>query len=114
MPEWVELIVSILSGLVVIIPLVVKLVEYVGKATKERNWTSLLKLITDYMQEAEKKFTTGIERKDYVILAIKASADTLNYEIDMDVVGKLIDDLCSMSKVVNAPKLEDPTEGVSE
>lgn len=111
MPEWVELIVSILSGLVVVIPLVVKLIEYVGKATKEKNWTALLKLVTDYMQEAEKKFSTGAERKDYVILAIKASADTLNYEIDIELVSKLIDDLCSMSKNVNAPTQKEGMQG---
>ena len=37
-------------------------------------------------------------------MAVKASADTVNYDIDMDVVSKMIDDLCAMSKVVNAPK----------
>ena len=114
MPEWVDLIVSILSGLVVMIPLVVKLIEYVGKATKEKNWPALLELITNYMEDAEQKFATGAERKDYVVLAIKASADTLNYEIDLELVSKLIDDLCAMSKKVNAPKLEESTEEVSE
>lgn len=103
MPEWVEIIVNILSGLAVTIPLVVKLVEYVQQSIKEKNWMKLLELVTGFMQEAEKKFATGAEKKDYVMLAIKASADTVNYDIDMDVVSKLIDDLCSMSRVVNAP-----------
>ena len=34
---------------------------------------------------------------------IKASADTINYDIDMDAISDLIDSLCNMSKVVNAP-----------
>ena len=112
MPELIDAIVKILSGLVVIIPLVVKLVEYVNKAVREKNWQVLLKLVTDFMKEAEGKFTTGVERKDYVMLAIKASASAINYEIDMEVVSKLIDDLCAMSKVVNGPDAEVVTEGI--
>ena len=104
MENWVNLIVSVLSGLVVIIPLIYKLIEFVQKATREKNWADLLRLVTNLMTEAEAKFATGAERKDYVLLAVKASADTVNYDIDMDVVSKMIDDLCEMSKVVNAPK----------
>lgn len=35
---------------------------------------------------------------------IKASANEVNYDIDMEAVSKLIDDLCSMPKKVNAPE----------
>ena len=55
------------------------------------------------MKEAEKKFDTGAEKKEYVMSMIKASADTINYDIDMDAISDLIDSLCSMSKVINAP-----------
>ena len=55
------------------------------------------------MKEAEKKFDTGVEKKEYVMSMIKASADTINYDIDMDAISDLIDSLCSMSKVINAP-----------
>jgi len=34
---------------------------------------------------------------------VKASSETVNYDIDMEVISKLIDDLCRMSKTVNAP-----------
>lgn len=108
--DWVNVIVSILSGLAVAIPLVVELVKWIQKAIQEKNWQALLELITSLMKEAESKFADGAERKDYVMLAIKASADTINYKIDMDVVSKLIDDLCAMSKVVNAPKEEEVKE----
>ena len=107
MPEWVDFVVSILSGLAVAIPLVVKLVQYVQLVVKEKNWQKLLELITHFMQEAEQKFSTGAEKKDYVMLAIKASASAVNYDIDLEVVSKLIDDLTSMSKIVNAPKAEE-------
>lgn len=97
----VNIIVSILSGLAACIPLVVQLVKYVQKATKEKNWNQLLTLVTNLMEEAEKKFETGAERKEWVMMAIKSSADTINYPIDMDEISKLIDSLCDMSKIVN-------------
>lgn len=112
MPEWVEIVASILSGLAVTIPLVLKLIEFVQQSVKEKNWTKLLELVTGFMKEAEPMFQTGEERKSYVLLAIKASADTVNYDIDMDVVSKLIDDLVAMSRVVNAPA--EKTEVVEE
>ena len=39
---WYEIAVNILTGLAITIPLVVKLVEYVQKAIKEKNWSKLL------------------------------------------------------------------------
>ena len=32
---------------------------------------------------------------------VKSSADTINYDVNMDEVGALIDSLCDMSKVLN-------------
>lgn len=104
--DWLNIILSILSGLAVTIPLVVKLISVVREAVQAKNWTALVNLVTKFMQEAEPLFQSGEERKNYVMIAIKASADTINYQIDMDVVSQLIDDLCAMSKVVNAPKEE--------
>ena len=104
--EWSEFLIDILKGLIVIIPLVVKLVEYVERATKEKNWNDLLQLVTNLMKEAEGKFDNGKDRKEWCIVMVKASADTINYDIDLDVVSELIDSLCELSKTVNAPKQE--------
>lgn len=101
--EWINYAVSILSGLAVAIPLVVKLVEYVKKAVKEKNWSQVLRLVMDLMTEAEKKFETGAEKKEWVLAMIKASADSINYDIDTNAISELIDSLCDMSKAVNAP-----------
>lgn len=101
--EWVSVIVSILSSLAIVIPLVYELVVWIKKAIQEKNWSKLITLIMTFMAEAEKMFSTGEERKNYVLLAIKASADTINYTIDMEQVSKLIDELAAMSKIVNAP-----------
>lgn len=101
MEKYIELIVAILSGLGACIPLVVQLVKYCQKAVREKNWNQLLKLVMNLMEEAETKFETGADRKEWVMMMIKASADTINYEIDMDEISKLIDSLCSMTKIVN-------------
>jgi hypothetical protein len=107
----IQTITSIVVGLAAAIPLVVKLIEYVQKATKERNWNNLLSLVMNLMETAESKFDTGADRKEWVMAMVKASADTINYNIDMDEVGELIDELCNMSKVVNAPT---DSEGVGD
>ena len=101
--QWVNYAVSILSGLAVAIPLVIKLVEYVKKSIREKNWNKLLDLVMNLMKEAESKFETGAEKKEWVLAMVKASADTINYDIDTNAVSELIDSLCDMTKVVNAP-----------
>lgn len=100
--EWVKLALAIISGLATAIPLVIKLVEYVQKATKEKNWNKMLELVIDLMEQAETKFEEGADRKEWVLAMVKASADTINYDVDIDAVGAMIDSLCDMSKVVNA------------
>jgi len=104
--EWGKLIIEILASLSVVIPLVIKLIEYVQKSIKERNWNQLLTLVMGYMQTAEQKFEKGADKKEWVLAMVAASAKTVNYDINLDVVSALIDDLCAMSKVVNAPTPE--------
>lgn len=101
--EWHEITISILTGLITAIPLVIKLVEYVKKAIQEKNWSNLLKLVMNLMAEAEQKFEKGADKKAWVISMIEASAKTINYDVDLEQVGELIDSLCDMSKLVNAP-----------
>ena len=102
--EWYEIIISILSGLAVTIPLVINLVEWVKKAITEKNWNQLIKLVMNLMAEAEIRFDNGADRKSWVMGAIEAASKTINYPIDLEQVSALIDDLCAMSKLVNAQK----------
>ena len=102
--EWYALLISVFSGLIITIPLVIKLVEYVKKAIQEKNWNKLLTLVMKLMAEAEKKFDNGADRKSWVIGMISASSDVVDYEIDIEQLSSLIDNLCTMSKAVNAPK----------
>ena len=101
--SYINYIVAILTGLATAIPLVINLIKYVQKAAKEKNWNQVVKLVMNLMEEAETKFDNGADRKEWVLSMIKASADTINYDIDMDAISDLIDSLCNMSKVVNAP-----------
>lgn len=96
-------IISIIAGLGAAIPLVLKLIEYVQKAVKEKNWGQLLNLVMSLMAEAESKFETGAERKEWVLAMVTASANEINYDVDMSAVSNMIDSLCAMSKQVNAP-----------
>ena len=104
--EGYEIVVGILAGLTVCIPLVIKLVEYVKIAVKEKNWNALLTLVMNLMKEAEPMFSNGADRKDWVMSMVEASAKTINFDIDMGQVSQLIDSLAAMSKVVNAPVQE--------
>ena len=112
--EWYEILISVLTGLAATIPLVIKLIEWVQKAVQEKNWNELLKLVMNLMEQAEAKFDNGDERREWVLMMVKASADTINYEIDLNVVAKMIDSLCELSKKVNAPVVAEKTEEVTE
>lgn len=102
METWVNIIVSILSGLSVCIPLVIKLVEYVRKAIQEKNWSNVMQIVLKLMTEAEKNYETGAERKQYVMSSVEAIKDTLNCEVDMNAISSLIDSICQASKIINA------------
>lgn len=113
--EWMKYVVAILTGLATAIPLVIKLVEYVQKAVKEKNWNKLLDLVMSLMEEAEKKFDDGATRKEWVMAMVKSSADSINYDIDMEAVSELIESLCEMSKIVNKENAADlPAESAGK
>ena len=72
--QIVSLIVALLSGLATCIPLAYKLVQYVKKATQEKNWNALLGLVINLMEQAEKKFTDGATRKEWMMAMVQTSA----------------------------------------
>lgn len=100
--DYVNLIVQVLANLVVVIPLVIELVKYVQKAIKEKNWAKLIEMTTALIVEAEEKFKTGAEKKEYVISMVKASADIINYDISEEQLSALIDSTIELTKKVNA------------
>ena len=106
--DWVNLIVSVISGIAVCIPLVVKLIQYIKTAVKEKNWSSFMQLVLKLMTEAERLYSTGAERKEYVMSTIKTMESTLQYDVDEDVISAMIDSIVLASKTINAEvKAED-------
>ena len=106
MDKWIELIIAVLSGLVATIPLVAQLVKYVKAAIQEKNWSKVMKLVLNLMTEAEKNYSTGAERKQYVMSSIESIKDTLKYQLDMDQISKLIDEIVLASRTINAEVVE--------
>ena len=102
--DWVNVVISNIAQIGTVLALIVGLITYIRKAIKEKNWNKVLNTVMDYMKVAEDKFDNGADRKEWVLAMIKASADTLNYDVKTDEIAKLIDDLCAMSKKVNAPE----------
>jgi hypothetical protein len=92
---------SILVGIAVLIPLVVALVKYVTKAAQDKNWNIIVKMVLDLMVQAEKDYSTGAERKEFVMNQLRVMATTVDFEIDWDKVSDLIDALCDMAHEVN-------------
>lgn len=104
MMNWVEIVVSILSGLVVCIPLVVQLVNTVRAAVQEKNWAQLMNIVLDMMQQAEKMFESGADRKAWVMAGVESAALSVNYNYDDAAkrkVSEMIDAICAAAKVVN-------------
>ena len=112
--QIVNLVVAVLTGLAACIPLAVKLVQYVQKATQEKNWGALLGLVVDLMEEAEVKFADGATRKEWVMAMVQTSAEYINYPLDTEALSELIDALCDLTKVVNPPADEEQSKGDTE
>lgn len=101
---WIRIAISILSGIAVAIPLIIKLVNVVKDSVKEKNWNLLMKMTMDYMTEAEKNIASGAERKQWVMSMVIASASNINYPMtdeDVKKIEDLIDAICDASKILN-------------
>ena len=109
--QIVSIIVAILMGLATCFPLAVKLSQTVKEAVQEKNWTHLLGLVVELMEEAETKFADGATRKEWVMAMVQTSAEYINYPVDTEALSEMIDALCDMTKIVNPPAIEEPTEG---
>ena len=103
--SWVDIVVSIMSGLAVCIPLVVKLVNVVSTYVKEKNWSQIVAIVLDLMKEAETLFSEGATKKAYVMASVESAAKSINYnydEVAKQKVSDMIDAICATAKIVNA------------
>lgn len=102
--EWYEIVISILSGLAIVIPLAVKLVEITTAYVKEKNWNRIIVMVTEYMVTAESMFSKGSDKKAWVLEMVKTSAKVSNFDLteeNIEKISALIDDLCALSKQIN-------------
>lgn len=104
MDVWMNIILPIISGLIAVIPLVVKLIDVSKKAVKEKNWAPLMQLIMRLTQEAEANYQTGAEKKQYVLSSIEALGGSLNYDVDMKIVEEMLEAIIDTTKKVNINK----------
>lgn len=105
--DWVEIIIAVLTGICTAIPLIIKLVNTVKEAAKNKNWNLLIKMTMDYMTQAEKNFASGVERKEWVMTMVTVSAVNVNYDLtdeDINKIEDLIDAICDASKILNNEK----------
>ena len=99
--QTIQIILQILANLIVLIPMVVALVKWIIKAIKEKNWNNMLSLVLSLCAEAEEQFTSGADKKQWVMSMVKSSLNTINYEIDDDTLSALIDSLIALTNKVN-------------
>jgi len=96
-----NLILAIVAGLGTAIPLVIQLVKYIKMAIKEKNFGKIMSIVLELMTEAEENYQNGADRKAYVMDSITQLSKTLDYEVDLDAVSKMIDEIVSTSKKIN-------------
>lgn len=102
--QIVGIIVAVLAGLATCIPLVLKLVQYVKKATQEKNWAGLLDLVMKLIAQAEEKFKDGATRKEWVMAMVQTSAEYISYPLDTQALSEMIDELVKLTNKVNVDK----------
>ena len=102
--QIVNLVVAVLAGLATCIPLAMKLIQYVKKATQEKNWAGLLDLVMKLMEQAEKKFNDGVTRKEWVMAMVQTSAEYVQYPMNIQALSDMIDQLTNLTKNVNVKK----------
>ena len=104
MEDWVNLVVSVLSGLVICIPLAMQLVKFVRQFVQEKNWNKIIEMVTEYMITAEGLYANGNEKKAWVLEMLKTSAKVSNFDLTEEnllKISELIDQMCVLSKKIN-------------
>ena len=104
MENAMQYILSIVSGLAIVIPVVVQLVKYVKALVQEKKWNQLVKEVLNLMVTAEQQFEKGSVKKDYVLVLAKTAAEEIGVDFDEEKIGDMIDAMVEMSKYVNVSK----------
>lgn len=102
-----ELLVSVLSGLATVIPVVYALYRMMKKYVQEKNWAKVVAMVLELCAEAEKLLEDGAKKKEWVLNALQASAAQTGYVLDaasLEEVSKMIDEIIAASRIINVTK----------
>lgn len=100
-----NIIVTILSGIMVCVPILLALGSAITECVQEKNWSAIVTFVLDYMVEAEQLFEKGADRKTWVMEMLEEVVIQLNYPYDDEArnkVSAMIDDICEASKIINS------------
>lgn len=100
-----DIIVTILSGIMVCVPILLALGSAISECVREKNWSAIVTFVLDYMVEAEQLFEKGADRKTWVMEMLEEVVIQLNYPYDDEArnkVSAMIDDICEASRIINA------------
>lgn len=101
---WIDVIISILTGLTICIPLVIQLNKTIKSAVEEKNWNKIVATTLDFIAEAERKFTEGEAKKAWVLAEVRKAAECVAFNYDLEAerkVADMIDAICATANVVN-------------
>lgn len=97
-----ELVIAVISGMLTCIPLCLKLFSAAQQVARERNWTKLLSLVMELMEDAEEFLQDGQSKKQWVMAGLSSLSGFADYDIDESAVSELIDSLCELANNLNS------------
>lgn len=103
--QYINSFISIVTGLLICVPLVVQFVKVCKQMVVNKQWTEIVTLAAELMMQAENSIDSGSERLSWVMGMLKQSAVTAKYDLndeDWYKIEKMIRSMCDMAKVVNA------------
>ena len=101
------LLIGIIAALVALaIPFIIALIQFVRTNIKNKNVGPFINFVLNMITEAEKLFSSGAEKKQWVVGMVNSASNTIGYKLDTEKLGQLIDDLVAMTKQVNPPSIK--------
>ena len=85
---WVNIVISILTGVATCIPLVIKLVQVIKESVKSKNWTALMQLVLKLMAEAEENYSDYMVKDTQGAIEIALSTCTDDSKARLIILAK--------------------------
>ena len=99
--EGIEIFKTIANILLIIVPIVYSIVSTFIHIIKTKNWNNLVELIYQWVVEAEKNYTTGADKKAWVMSMVQSTCKSMRIEFDENKFSSMIDNIVDITKQVN-------------